>query len=40
MKIQAQALLLFLFGWWSVLPGGRRHGHFLQMWQFLKAEWL
>jgi hypothetical protein len=23
----------------SVLPGGRRHGHFPQMWQFLKAEW-
>jgi hypothetical protein len=21
------------------LPGGRRHGHFIQMWQFLKAEW-
>jgi hypothetical protein len=23
----------------SVLPGGRRHGHFPQMWQCLKAEW-
>jgi hypothetical protein len=21
------------------LPGGRRHGHFPQMWEFLKAEW-
>jgi hypothetical protein len=21
-----------------VLPGGRRHGHFPQIWQFLKAE--
>jgi hypothetical protein len=21
----------------AVLPGGRRHGHFPQMWQFLKA---
>jgi hypothetical protein len=23
----------------TVLPGGRRDGHFPQMWQFLKAEW-
>jgi hypothetical protein len=26
-------------GMCPVLPGGRCHGHFPQIWQFLKAEW-